>query len=293
MTKSVLEKPPILLVDQHALDFSKEELPDMMVKLNALFPNSTIIMCLSTFEDIIEFEECIVMDSGLVLEHGTVKSLILNKSSNLNHLIINSDPQDFIDLFEKAGGKTPQPTNMERLHQEENELYEEQQRLIEQEAKLEEQELAFEAKQKAMEEERKQYEEQKKAELEQCFMNSKTDLPTMQGYEYTKMDLGKKVNQIVKNSQPKETIARSERSCSKPNSNINSQRDNSNPQLPDTSQKPPKIKSITSPKNIPYIPRPEKTPGDLNINIDTVRAGTPTQKDTLSWNFSPSSGLHR
>lgn len=136
MTKAVLEKPPILLVDQIALDFSNEELPDMMVKLNALFPNSTILMTLATFEDILEFENCIVLEGGFILEHDKVENLILNKASNLNHLIINSDPQDFIDLYAKAGGKEPEPTNMEKLYQEEEALIKEEERLLKEEAEI-------------------------------------------------------------------------------------------------------------------------------------------------------------
>ena len=122
LTKTALEKPPLLLIDQQALDFSNEDLPTMMVKLNALFPNSTIMLILSTFEDILEFEECVVMDSGMILEQGKVKDLILNRASNLNHIIINSDPQDFVDLYEKAGGQVPEDTNIEKLHAKQLEL---------------------------------------------------------------------------------------------------------------------------------------------------------------------------
>ena len=117
-----------------------------MVKLNTLFPNSTILIILSTFEDILELDETIVMDSGYLLEHGKTKELILNKASNLNHLIINSDPGDFIDLYAKAGGVEPPATNLEKLHDMEAELEAEEERLIQEERELEEREREFELK---------------------------------------------------------------------------------------------------------------------------------------------------
>jgi ABC-type methionine transport system ATPase subunit len=189
MAKAVLEKPMILLVDQLALDFSDEELPDMMVKINALFPHSTILLCLSTFENILEFENCVVMESGILLEHDKVETLILNKASNLNHLIINSDPQDFIDLYAKSGGKEPEKTTMEQMQAEEKALELEEERLMKEEAEIERQEQELQRRHEELEEEM----QRKAKELEECFQNSKTDLPTFQGYEYTKMDLGKKV----------------------------------------------------------------------------------------------------
>lgn len=104
IVKAVLENPKILLIDQNALTFKKGSFSKNLKILEKLLPNSTFIINMNKFGELLELNKIIYMKDGLIIEEGDIRELILNRESLIGNLIKYLDMDDFDDLYNKVGG---------------------------------------------------------------------------------------------------------------------------------------------------------------------------------------------
>ena len=107
LTKALLDRPEILLVDQEAFEFGHLTISQILKISEEIIPDCTLLMSMKSYEGLMEMEEAVIMENGRVRERGTVKDLIVLGSTkkkyrgdiNDNHLLdkINRDQNTSIN----------------------------------------------------------------------------------------------------------------------------------------------------------------------------------------------------
>ena len=77
----LLEQKPIVMMEDDALMVTEN--PRLMDDFLNEMPNSTIISVVNNFENLLYFDEVIVLDGGFVVEKGDPSKLIVDRSSSL------------------------------------------------------------------------------------------------------------------------------------------------------------------------------------------------------------------
>lgn len=104
IVRACLRKPKVLLIDQKALNLKVFEFTEVFNTIRQVLPNTSILMIMYTFEDILVTDRCYVMENGQVAEQGNCRKLILDKNSKLSQTMIRSDKKDWYNLYEEVGG---------------------------------------------------------------------------------------------------------------------------------------------------------------------------------------------
>jgi ABC-type methionine transport system ATPase subunit len=104
IVKACLERPKILLIDQKALNINLFSFKEIFHTITNVLPNCSILMIMSTFEDILVTDRTYVMEKGSISEHGKTKKLILDRESKLSQTMIKSDKKDWDTLYKEVGG---------------------------------------------------------------------------------------------------------------------------------------------------------------------------------------------
>lgn len=99
ITKTLLDKPDILLVDQKALILGEKSFRSTYQVVREKLPKTTMMTIVSKCEDLDLFFRAIVLEKGEVKEYGVVKELIKNIRSKLSQRILEADKKDWDALY--------------------------------------------------------------------------------------------------------------------------------------------------------------------------------------------------
>ena len=105
ITKAILDRPDLLLIDQKALDLVQMDFPTTFKRLTKMLPSSAVLMIMSTYEDLLVTQRVIILQDGEVVEMGYIDKLIMDRWSKLSQIIIESDRKDYEALYKDVGGE--------------------------------------------------------------------------------------------------------------------------------------------------------------------------------------------
>lgn len=97
LAKVLINKPDILLIDEKGISIENDDMNSMEIIFRNLI-DSTFIMVLNQFYNILTFDYIYVLENGAIKEEGKPKVLIKNSQSTLNALMKANEPILFRDL---------------------------------------------------------------------------------------------------------------------------------------------------------------------------------------------------
>lgn len=101
--KALLDKPKILIIDQKALDFdSSKNFGEMLKIFTDNLKQTTFFVMVNSFEHILDMDKVMVLNSGTLVEFGTIPSLLLDADSKFKYLMKKADLKVYKNLKEKV-----------------------------------------------------------------------------------------------------------------------------------------------------------------------------------------------
>ena len=105
LTRAVLEKPLLLLVDEQALILQSPKDPDYLKSCMDLWAKSTVLCRITSFEALNYFTTCLYFKQGEVAEYDKTSLLLANPTSLLHNRMLDVDSRMFVSEYIKADTK--------------------------------------------------------------------------------------------------------------------------------------------------------------------------------------------
>lgn len=100
--KVYIDRPKILLAHQEALNFHDKGIMHVLGIFDTLKCETklTLIMVMTNFSTVFEFDRALVLNQGKIVESGSVQDLIRNENSEFSLSVKKSDPFIYENLVE-------------------------------------------------------------------------------------------------------------------------------------------------------------------------------------------------